>query len=144
MCYFLFTEQMALLGGQNLVQQIQYFLTANTKSNLFAFKYFLEFNQDSDGEAEEEPFCQLLLTPEGSETDSESLKDFIVDDDEDDDDNVEHVKSEKHLQQKDLNASNSELLAHYVPQCKTKMCHNSISTTFFQCQNKHSWTLNIK
>lgn len=77
--------------------------------------------EDSDGEAEEEPFCQLLLTPEGSETDSESLKDFIVDDDEDDDDNVEHVKSEKHLQQKDLNASNSELLAHYVPQ----FCHSS-------------------
>uniref|UniRef100_A0A669NYE5 Coiled-coil domain containing 82 n=2 Tax=Phasianus colchicus TaxID=9054 RepID=A0A669NYE5_PHACC len=79
--------------------------------------------EDSDDEAEieEEPFCQLLLTPQGSETDSESLKDFIVDDDEDDDDNVEHIKSEKHPQQKELNVSNSELLAHYVPQ----FCHSS-------------------
>lgn len=82
----------------------------------------MKFNQDSDGEAEiaEEPFCQLLLTPEGSETDNGSLKDFIVDDDEDDDDNVEHVKSEGHLRQKELNVSNSGLLAHYVPHCKTK------------------------
>ncbi|XP_072182880.1 coiled-coil domain-containing protein 82 isoform X2 [Excalfactoria chinensis] len=73
--------------------------------------------EDSDGEAEieEEPFCQLLLTPGGNESDSGSLEDFIVDDDEDDDDNVEHVKSEKHLQQKDVNASNSELLARCVP-----------------------------
>ncbi|XP_021237168.1 coiled-coil domain-containing protein 82 isoform X2 [Numida meleagris] len=74
--------------------------------------------EDSDHEAEieEEPFCQVLLTPpEGSETDSGSLKDFIVDDDEDDDDNVEHVKCEKHPQQEDLNASNSELLSHYIP-----------------------------
>ncbi|XP_052526898.1 coiled-coil domain-containing protein 82 [Tympanuchus pallidicinctus] len=79
--------------------------------------------EDSDGEAEiaEEPFCQLLLTPEGSETDNGSLKDFIVDDDEDNDDNVEHVKSEGHPRQKELNVSNSGLLAHYVPH----FCHSS-------------------
>ncbi|XP_065586069.1 coiled-coil domain-containing protein 82 isoform X2 [Cyrtonyx montezumae] len=73
-------------------------------------------DSDDEAEIEEEPFCQLLLTPpEGSETDSGSLKDFIVDDDEDDDDNKEHVKSEKHLQQKELNASNSKLLAYHIP-----------------------------
>uniref|UniRef100_A0A803YLP2 Coiled-coil domain containing 82 n=1 Tax=Meleagris gallopavo TaxID=9103 RepID=A0A803YLP2_MELGA len=79
--------------------------------------------EDSDGKAEieEEPFCQLLLTSEGSETDNGSLKDFIVDDDEDDDDNVEHVESEKHPRQKELNVSNRELLAHYVPH----FCHSS-------------------
>ncbi|XP_015707769.1 coiled-coil domain-containing protein 82 isoform X1 [Coturnix japonica] len=73
--------------------------------------------EDSDGEAEkeEEPFCQLLLTPECDESDRGSLEDFIVDDDGDDDDNVEHVKSEKHLQQKDVNASNSDLLARCIP-----------------------------
>ncbi|XP_009702604.1 PREDICTED: coiled-coil domain-containing protein 82, partial [Cariama cristata] len=72
--------------------------------------------EDSNGEAEmeEEPFCHLPLTPtEDSETDSDSMKDFIVE--EDDDDNVEHVKTENQSQQKELNTSNSELLAYYVP-----------------------------
>ncbi|XP_061847621.1 coiled-coil domain-containing protein 82 isoform X2 [Colius striatus] len=66
-------------------------------------------------EIEEDPLYQLPLTPiEGSETDSNSLKDFIVEED-DDDDNTEHVQNENQPQQKELNASNSEFLAHYVP-----------------------------
>ncbi|NXE22150.1 CCD82 protein, partial [Ardeotis kori] len=72
--------------------------------------------EDSNDEAEieEEPLCHLPLTPrEGSETDSDSMKDFIVE--EDDDDNTEHVKSENQPQQKEQNTSNSELLAYYVP-----------------------------
>ncbi|KAM6213140.1 coiled-coil domain-containing protein 82 isoform 1-T2 [Sarcoramphus papa] len=72
--------------------------------------------EDSNGEAEieEEPLCHLSLTPtEGSETDSDSMKDFIVE--EDDDDNTEHVKMENQPQQKELNTSNSDLLAYYVP-----------------------------
>ncbi|NXI71275.1 CCD82 protein, partial [Anseranas semipalmata] len=72
---------------------------------------------NSEAEIEEEPFCHLPLTPtEDSETDSDSMKDFIVDDEEEDsDDNTEHIKSEKQTQQKELNTSNSELLAYYVP-----------------------------
>ncbi|NWT86278.1 CCD82 protein, partial [Lanius ludovicianus] len=53
-------------------------------------------DSDSEAEIEEEPLFQLPLTPsEGSESDSGSMKDFIVeeDNDEDDDnDNAEHVK----------------------------------------------------
>ncbi|NXX73587.1 CCD82 protein, partial [Urocolius indicus] len=65
-------------------------------------------------EIEEDPLYRLPLAPtEGSETDSSSMKDFIVD--EDDDDNTEHVQNENQPQQKELNASNSEFLAHYVP-----------------------------
>ncbi|NXP86055.1 CCD82 protein, partial [Passerina amoena] len=55
--------------------------------------------EDSNSEAaiEEEPFCQLPLTPsEGSETDSDSMKDFIIEEEENDDgddiDNTEHIK----------------------------------------------------
>ncbi|XP_005492129.2 coiled-coil domain-containing protein 82 [Zonotrichia albicollis] len=78
--------------------------------------------EDSNGEAiEEEPFCQLPLTPsEGSETDGDSMKDFIVEEEENDDgddiDNTEHVKNENQPHQKQPNPSNSELLAHYIPQ----------------------------
>ncbi|NXL52752.1 CCD82 protein, partial [Podilymbus podiceps] len=73
--------------------------------------------EDSNGEGEEEPLWHLPLTPtEGSETDSDSMKDFIVEEEEDDGDNTEHVKSEKQTQQKELNISNSELLAYYIPQ----------------------------
>ncbi|NWI65438.1 CCD82 protein, partial [Todus mexicanus] len=75
--------------------------------------------EDSNAEAEteeEEPLCHLPLTPtESSESDSNSMKDFIVDEEEDDDDNTEDVKSKKQLQQKELNTSNSELLAYYIP-----------------------------
>ncbi|NXC07041.1 CCD82 protein, partial [Orthonyx spaldingii] len=55
-------------------------------------------DSNSEAETEEEPLCQLPLTPsEGSETDSDSMKDFIVEEeednnDDDDDDNTEHVK----------------------------------------------------
>ncbi|KFP78844.1 Coiled-coil domain-containing protein 82, partial [Apaloderma vittatum] len=72
--------------------------------------------EDSNDEAEieEEQLCRLPFTPtESSETDSDSMKDFIVE--EDDDDNTEHVRSENQPQQKELKPSNSELLAHYVP-----------------------------
>ncbi|XP_064265532.1 coiled-coil domain-containing protein 82 isoform X2 [Passer domesticus] len=79
--------------------------------------------EDSNSEAamEEEPFCQLPLTPsEGSETDGDSLKDFVVEAEEDDDgddiENTEHVKNENQPHQKQRNPSNSELLAHYIPQ----------------------------
>ncbi|NWU48296.1 CCD82 protein, partial [Dromas ardeola] len=56
-----------------------------------------ENNEDSNGEAEieEESLCHLSLTPtEVSETDSDSMKDFIVEEeeDDDDDDNTEHIK----------------------------------------------------
>ncbi|XP_009986635.1 PREDICTED: coiled-coil domain-containing protein 82 [Tauraco erythrolophus] len=74
--------------------------------------------EDSNGEAEieEEPLCHLSITPtEGSETDSDSMKDFIVEEEEDDDDNTDGVKTENQPQQKGLNISNSELLAYYVP-----------------------------
>ncbi|NXG13170.1 CCD82 protein, partial [Grallaria varia] len=77
-------------------------------------------DSNSEAEIEEEPLCYLPLTPtEGSETDSGSMKDFIVeedDDDDDNDDNREHVKSENQPQQKQLNTSNSKLLAHYISQ----------------------------
>ncbi|NXC48351.1 CCD82 protein, partial [Penelope pileata] len=71
--------------------------------------------EDSNDEIEEEPFCHVPLTPtEGSETDCDSMKDFIVDDEkEDDDDNTEHEKSEQ--QQEELNTSYSELLAYHIP-----------------------------
>ncbi|XP_059694582.1 coiled-coil domain-containing protein 82 isoform X2 [Haemorhous mexicanus] len=80
--------------------------------------------KDSNSEAaiEEEPFCQVPLTPsEGSETDGDSMKDFIIDeeensDDGDDIDNTEHVKNDNQPHQKQPNPSNSELLAHYIPQ----------------------------
>ncbi|NWV43187.1 CCD82 protein, partial [Grantiella picta] len=56
-------------------------------------------DSNSEAEIEEEPFCQLPLTPsEGSETDNDSMKDFIVEEEEDgsdgygDNDNREHVK----------------------------------------------------
>ncbi|NWU62910.1 CCD82 protein, partial [Pterocles burchelli] len=77
-----------------------------------------ENSEDSNGETEteEEPLCHLPLTPaESNETDSDSMKDFIVEEEEDDDDNTKHIKSEKQPQQKELNSSNSELLAYYVP-----------------------------
>ncbi|NWW70382.1 CCD82 protein, partial [Climacteris rufus] len=70
---------------------------------------------NSEAEIEEEPLCHLPLTPsELSDADSDSMKDFIVE--EDDDDNTEHEKSENQPHEKQLNTSNSELLAHYVPQ----------------------------
>ncbi|XP_005038253.1 PREDICTED: coiled-coil domain-containing protein 82 isoform X1 [Ficedula albicollis] len=79
--------------------------------------------EDSSSEAsvEEEPPCQLPLTPsEGSETDNDSMKDFVVEeeenDDDDDIDNTEHMKTENQPHQKQPNPSNSELLAHYIPQ----------------------------
>ncbi|NXT20145.1 CCD82 protein, partial [Syrrhaptes paradoxus] len=75
-----------------------------------------ENSEDSNGETEEEPLCHLPLTPtESNETDSDSMKDFIVEEEEDDDDNTKSVKSENQPQQKELNTSNSELLAYYVP-----------------------------
>ncbi|NXR34186.1 CCD82 protein, partial [Zosterops hypoxanthus] len=89
--------------------------------------------EDSNSEAptEEEPLCPLPLTPsEGSETDSSSLKDFVVeeeedhDDDDDNIDNTERMKSENRPHQKQPNPSNSELLAHYIPQCKIKISDN--------------------
>ncbi|NWU83045.1 CCD82 protein, partial [Onychorhynchus coronatus] len=78
-------------------------------------------DSNSEAEIEEELLCHLPLTPtEGSETDSDSMEDFIVaedeDDDNDDNNNTEHVKSENQPQQKQLNTSNSELLSYYVPQ----------------------------
>ncbi|NXB01962.1 CCD82 protein, partial [Cnemophilus loriae] len=79
-------------------------------------------DSNSEAETEEEPLCQLPLTPsEGSEADSDSMKDFIVEEeednnDDDDVDNAEHVKSENQPHQKQPNPSNSELLAHYIPQ----------------------------
>ncbi|NWR87462.1 CCD82 protein, partial [Furnarius figulus] len=75
-------------------------------------------DSSSEAEIEEEPLCHLPLTPtEGSETDGGSMKDFIVEEDDDDnEDNREHVKSENQPQHKQLNTSNSELLAYYIPQ----------------------------
>ncbi|NXO33879.1 CCD82 protein, partial [Locustella ochotensis] len=80
--------------------------------------------EDSNSEAaiEEEPLCQLPLTPsEGTETDSSSIQDFIVeeeedndDDDDDDIDNTEHVKSENQPHQKQPNPSNISRCDHYV------------------------------
>ncbi|NXY22408.1 CCD82 protein, partial [Atrichornis clamosus] len=77
-------------------------------------------DSNSEAEIEEEPLCCLPLTPsEGSETDSGSMKDFVVgeeEDDDDDDDKTEHVKSENQPHQKQVNTSNSKLLAYYIPQ----------------------------
>ncbi|NWS17277.1 CCD82 protein, partial [Pachyramphus minor] len=75
-------------------------------------------DSNSEAEIEEEPLCDMPFTPtEGSETDSGSMEDFIVeedeDDDNDDDNNTEHVKSENPPQQKQL--STSKLLSHYFP-----------------------------
>ncbi|NXX13724.1 CCD82 protein, partial [Podargus strigoides] len=71
-------------------------------------------DSNSEAETEEEPLWYLSLTPtEGSETDGDSMKDFVVE--EDDDDNTGHRKCENQPQQKELNISNSELLAYYVP-----------------------------
>ncbi|XP_065688248.2 coiled-coil domain-containing protein 82 [Patagioenas fasciata] len=74
-------------------------------------------DSNDEEEIEEEPLCHLPLTPtESSEADSNSMKDFIVEEEEDDDDdNTEHEISENQPQQKELNTSNSELLAYYVP-----------------------------
>lgn len=71
----------------------------------------------------------MPLTPtEGSETDCNSLKDFIVEEeDDDDDDNTEHVMGENQPQHKELNGSNS-LLANYVPHCKIKTNDSSVCT----------------
>ncbi|GAB0180686.1 coiled-coil domain-containing protein 82 [Grus japonensis] len=82
--------------------------------------------EDSDDDAEVESLCHLSLTPaEGSETDSDSMKDFIVEEEEDDDDdNTEHIKSENQPQQKELNTSNSELLAYYIP--RLSRCDHSV------------------
>ncbi|XP_013811475.1 coiled-coil domain-containing protein 82 [Apteryx mantelli] len=77
-------------------------------------------DSNDEVEIEEEPLSHLPLTPtEGSETDNDSMKDFIVDDDDDDeeedDDDTEDRKSENQPQQKELDISNSQLLAYYVP-----------------------------
>lgn len=70
---------------------------------------------------------------EGTEADSDSMKDFVVeednDDDDDDIDNTEHVKSENQPHQKKRNPSNSKLLARYVPNCKIKISDNSSCIT---------------
>ncbi|XP_062495346.1 coiled-coil domain-containing protein 82 isoform X2 [Pezoporus occidentalis] len=73
-------------------------------------------DSSSEAEMEEEPFSHLPLTPtEGSETDCNSLKDFIVEEEEDDDDDdTKHVMGENEPQHKELNGSNS-LLANCVP-----------------------------
>ncbi|NXJ97636.1 CCD82 protein, partial [Corythaixoides concolor] len=95
--------------------------------------------EDSNDEAEieEEPLCRLPVTPtESSETDSDSMKDFIVEEEEDDDDNTERVKSENQPQQKGLNISNSELLAYYVPHCKIKTSDNSVCITCWWCLSR--------
>ncbi|XP_065534786.1 coiled-coil domain-containing protein 82 [Lathamus discolor] len=70
-------------------------------------------DSNSEAEVEEEPFFHLPLTPtEGSETDCNSLKDFIVEEeDDDDDDDTEHVTGENEAQHKELNS----LLANYIP-----------------------------
>ncbi|NWI00498.1 CCD82 protein, partial [Tichodroma muraria] len=76
--------------------------------------------EDSNSEAsiEEEPICQLPLTPsEGSGTDSDSIKDFVVEEEEDSDDdidNTEHVKNENQPHQKKPNPSNMSRCDHYV------------------------------
>ncbi|KAM4684369.1 coiled-coil domain-containing protein 82 isoform 1-T3 [Amazona ochrocephala] len=75
-------------------------------------------DSNSEAEIEEGPFFHLPLTPtEGSETDCNSLKDFIVEEeeDDDDDDDTEHLVGESQPQHKELNGSNSQLLANYVP-----------------------------
>ncbi|NXB72636.1 CCD82 protein, partial [Donacobius atricapilla] len=76
-------------------------------------------DSNSEAETEEEPLCQLPLTPsEDAETDSSSIKDFIVgeeeDDDDDDIDNTEHVKSENRPHQKQPYPSNISRCDHYV------------------------------
>ncbi|NXG78278.1 CCD82 protein, partial [Baryphthengus martii] len=72
-------------------------------------------DSNAEEETEEELHCHFPLTPtESSETDGGSMKDFIVEEDEDD--NTDNVNSENQPQKKELlNASNSELLAYYVP-----------------------------
>ncbi|XP_030310520.1 coiled-coil domain-containing protein 82 [Calypte anna] len=75
-----------------------------------------ENDEDSNGEAEtdEESLCRLSLTPaEGSETDGDSMKDFIVDEEEND---TEHVRSENQPHWKELHTSDSEFLAYHIPQ----------------------------
>ncbi|XP_009996812.1 PREDICTED: coiled-coil domain-containing protein 82 [Chaetura pelagica] len=85
-------------------------------------RYFSSENYElssDEGETEEESsLCHFPLTPtEGSETDSDSMKDFIVEEEEEDDGggNTEHVKSKHQPQEKEQNLSNSELLEYYVP-----------------------------
>lgn len=123
--YFLFIEQIVLLESQKSYPVYVVFRQCKH------WNTFLKFNQDSDDDAEVESLCHLSLTPaEGSETDSDSMKDFIVEEEEDDDDdNTEHIKSEKQPQQKELNTSNSELLAYYIPRCKIKLSENSVCIT---------------
>ncbi|KAM9247558.1 coiled-coil domain-containing protein 82 isoform 2-T3 [Leptosomus discolor] len=75
-------------------------------------------DSNEEAEIEEEPLCHSPLTPTGSSgTDSDSMKDFIV---EEDDDNTEHVKRKTQPQQKELNTSNSKLLSYYVPHYGTR------------------------
>ncbi|NXU49747.1 CCD82 protein, partial [Turnix velox] len=72
-----------------------------------------ENSEDSNDEAETEDERRWPPTPtEVSETDSGSMKDFIV---EEDDDDSEHINGKNQPQQKELNTSYSKLLAYYVP-----------------------------
>ncbi|NWX38025.1 CCD82 protein, partial [Notiomystis cincta] len=76
--------------------------------------------EDSNSDTEEEPLCQLPLTPsEGSEADDGSMKDFIVEeeennDDDDDNDSTKHVKSDNQPHQKQPNPSNISRCDHFV------------------------------
>lgn len=73
-------------------------------------------DSNSEAEIEEEPFFHLPLTPtEGSDTDCDSLKDFIVEEEDDDDGDTEHITSGNQPRHKELYTSNSTLLANYVP-----------------------------
>uniref|UniRef100_A0A663LN46 Coiled-coil domain containing 82 n=1 Tax=Athene cunicularia TaxID=194338 RepID=A0A663LN46_ATHCN len=97
-------------------------VSTNRKQKVFAkLKELARQRATWSSESCEEPFCHMPLTStEDGETDSDSMKDFIVEE-EDDDDNTEHITSENQPQQKKLNISNSELLAYYVPHRKIYM-----------------------
>ncbi|NXG51560.1 CCD82 protein, partial [Psilopogon haemacephalus] len=84
--------------------------------------------EDSNDEAEEEPLCHLLhSTTESSETDSDSMKDFVVE--EDDDDNIEHAQSETQTQQKELQISRCSHYVHFQRIVRAFLI-NAIDDTF--------------
>ncbi|XP_038004750.1 coiled-coil domain-containing protein 82 isoform X2 [Motacilla alba alba] len=114
------TENVSTSGKQKVLEKLKELVRQSAARRSCSSANAEDSN--SEGAIEEEPFCQLPLTPsEGSETDADSMKDFIIDeeennDDGDDIDNTEHVKNENQPHQKQPNPSNSELLAHYIPQ----------------------------
>ncbi|NWR96978.1 CCD82 protein, partial [Motacilla alba] len=91
------TENVSTSGKQKVLEKLKELVRQSAARRSCSSANAEDSN--SEGAIEEEPFCQLPLTPsEGSETDADSMKDFIIDEEEnndygDDIDNTEHKNS---------------------------------------------------